>query len=183
MMLDTVDARIPAAWGDLRLLLLDGVVAAQTMFGDHPHVGFGSPRPVLLLETRETFMVKGPGGAAQVELQVELLRLLGFQRLTGARVPDPLPLPDPLPGWSVAAGPAWLELRDPEGDPWVIAETSPDPTWAAAAAGGGIIVLFGPCLGVRPPRGVPQTQYLAGQRAAELRMGIAHGLVAAALIG
>jgi hypothetical protein len=176
MMLDTIDARAPVAWGELRLLLLDGVVAAQTLFGDHPHVGFGSPRPVLLLETSETFMVKGPS-AAQIELQVELMRLLGFQRLTGARVPDA------LPGWSVAMGPAWLELRDPDGDPWVIVETTPDPAWAAAAADGQVIVLFGPCLGVRPPRGVPQAQYLVGQRAAELRMGIAHDLVAAALIG
>jgi len=177
MILDTVDARTHPARDDLRLLLLDGVVAAQTLFGDHPHIGFGSPRPVLLLETGETFMVKGPGAPAQVELQVELLRLLGFQRLTGARVPDP------LPGWSVVVGPAWLELRDPQGDPWVIAETTPDPSWTVAADAGQVIVLFGPCLGVRPPRGVPQTQYLSGQRAAELRMGIAHGLVAAALIG
>jgi len=180
----TVDTRRPdelttslVAWEEISRLLAGEVVDGLALSGDDPMVGLADHRPILLLETSDTMMLGDPVTSRRFELRVELLALCGFRRLT----PE-AGVPDPLDGWTLRRRGRRLELTDQHGNTWAVTITSVSQEWLAAAARGQVLVLYGTCLGVRAPRGVPDSQYGPPQRAAELRAGRHLGLVAAAAV-
>jgi hypothetical protein len=163
-------------WGAISQLVAGCDTAARALTGDDPALGFTGPAAVLLLEPSEPLLATDPATGRAHDLQVELLVRRGFQRFLPGT-----PVPAPLPGWSVRVGPAGLELNDGAGNPWACPEIVPDPSWLSHVDDR-VLVLYGPLLGVRPPRGVPDAQYGPAQRAGELRGARTRGLVAAALI-
>jgi hypothetical protein len=176
----TVETRMdtaPPAWERIRNLFAEDAVAGQALLGDDPVAGLNHRLPLLLVEPSDTLLVTDEATQRTYELQVELLTLRGFRRLT----PDAT-VPGLLHGWAVRRVAGALELRDPYGDLWARVGVTPDSQWLDRARQGEVIVLYGTCLGVRPPDGVPAWQYGPHARAAELRTGRRHGLVAAATV-
>lgn len=165
------------AWDQISRLFAGEVVAGLSLLGDDPMVGLTERRPILLLETSDTMLVRDPATDRTYELQVELLARQGFRRLTPETA-----VPEPLPGWTLRPRSGQLELTDQHGNPWVTADITPDGDWLAAASEGQVVVLYGACLGVCPPGGVPLSQYGPPQRAAELRFARRQGFVAAATV-
>ncbi|HEU4425778.1 MAG TPA: hypothetical protein VFR67_24845 [Pilimelia sp.] len=165
-------------WIHVSQLVSDDAVASRSLLGGDPALGFAAGAPVLLLECSEAMMINEPASGGVHELQTELLIRRGFHRfLPGTAVPPP------LAGWAVTPAPDGLELLDDAGNPWAYADPNPDPRWLAAVeAGRQVLVLYGAWLGVRAPQAVRSAQYGPRRRAAELRAGRAHGLVAAATV-
>jgi hypothetical protein len=174
---DTYLEAAPPVWERIQRLFAEDAVAGQALPGDDPVAALNQRLPILLIEPSDTLLVKDEATHRTYELQVELLTLRGFRRLT----PD-AGVPGLLSGWNLHRAAGALELRDPYRDLWARVDVTPDSRWLADASEGEVVVLYGACLGIRPPQGIPSWQYGPQARAAELRAGRRHGLVAAATV-
>jgi hypothetical protein len=74
-------------------------------------------------------------------------------------------------------------LRDPDGAVYAEGRTALDPAWVSIATSlGSVLVLHGPCLGIRTPAGRTKASFTLADRAEEVKRGRRNGLLAGATV-
>jgi len=160
-----------------RVLPVADITEDGTLILDHsdtvdpiPVAMFEPPRCVISHDTRT--------GTAH-DLLTEAIIAAGFHRISAGA----LWTGRPAQGWGLYRNAEGLVLRDADGAVYAEATTALDPAWVSIATSlGSVLVLHGPCLGIRIPPGRTQASYTVADRAQEITRGRRDGLLAGATV-
>jgi hypothetical protein len=154
-----------------------GIAQDGTLIPDRS--GTVDPIPVVLFEPSRSVISQDCRTGTACDLLTEALITAGFHRIP----PGPIWTGRPAEGWGICRSADGLVLRDPDGAVYAQSTTALDPAWVSTATSlGSVLVLHGPCLGIRTPPGRTETGYTVAHRAEEIKRGRRHGFLAGATV-
>jgi hypothetical protein len=154
-----------------------GITEDGTLIPDRG--GTVDPIPVVLFEPSRCVISHDSRTGTAHELLTEAIIAAGFHRIPAG----PLWTGRPAQGWGLHRTAEGLVLRDADGAVYAEATTALDPAWVSTATSlGSVLVLHGPCLGIRIPPGRTQSSYTVADRAQEITRGRRDGLLAGATV-
>jgi hypothetical protein len=128
-----------------------GVTEDGTLIPDRS--GTVDPIPVVMFEPSRSVISQDSRTGTAHDVLTEALITAGFNRIP----PGPVWSGRPAEGWGIYRSADGLVLRDPDGAVYAEGTTALDPAWVSIATSlGSVLVLQGPCLGIRTPRGAPR---------------------------
>jgi hypothetical protein len=141
--------------------------------------GTVDPIPVVMFEPSRCVISHDSRTGTAYDLLTEAIIAAGFHRIPAG----PLWTGRPAQGWGLYRTAEGLVLRDADGAVYAEATTALDPAWVSTATSlGSVLVLHGPCLGIRTPPGHTQASYTVDDRAQEITRGRRNGLLAGATV-
>jgi len=141
--------------------------------------GTVDPIPVVMFEPSRSVISQDSRTGTAHDLLTEALITAGFHRIA----PGPIWSGRSAAGWGIYRRTDGLVLRDPDGAVYAEGRTALDPAWVSIATSlGSVLVLHGPCLGIRIPAGRTTTSYTIAERAEEITRGRQYGLLAGATV-
>ncbi|MCA1702110.1 MAG: hypothetical protein LC808_02110 [Actinobacteria bacterium] len=154
-----------------------GITEDGTLIPDRS--GTVDPIPVIMFEPSRSVISQDSRTGTAHDLLTETLITAGFHRIS----PGPIWSGRPAEGWGIYRATNGLVLRDPDGAVYAQGTTAFDPAWVSIATSlGSVLVLHGPCLGIRTPPGRTEACYTLADRAEEIKRGRRDGLLAGATV-
>lgn len=154
-----------------------GIAEDGTLIPDRS--GTVDPIPVVMFEPSRSVISQDSRTGTAHDLLTEALITAGFHRI----LPGPIWTGRPAEGWGIYRTTDGLVLRDPDGAVYAESTTALDPAWVSIATSlGSVLVLHGPCLGIRTPPGRTEACYTVADRAEEIKRGRWNGLLAGAIV-
>lgn len=154
-----------------------GITEDGTLVPDRS--GTVDPIPVVMFEPSRSVISQDSRTGTAHDLLTEVLITAGFHRIS----PGPIWTGRPAEGWGIYRRTEGLVLRDPDGAVYAEGTTALDPAWVSIATSlGSVLVLHGPCLGIRTPAGRTKASYTLADRAQEIKRGRWDGLLAGATV-
>jgi hypothetical protein len=154
-----------------------GITAEGILIPDRS--GTVDPLPVVMFEPSRCVISQDSRTGTAHDLLTEAIIAAGFHRIPAG----PLWTGRPAQGWGLYRTTEGLALRDADGAVYAEATTALDPAWVSTATSwGSVLVLHGPCLGIRTPPGRTQASYTVEDRAQEIQRGRRNGLLAGATV-
>jgi hypothetical protein len=154
-----------------------GITEDGTLIPDRS--GTVDPLPVVMFEPSRSVISQDSRTGTAHDLLTEAIITAGFHRI----LPGPIWTGRPAEGWGIYRTIDGLVLRDPDGAVYAEGTTVLDPAWVSTATSlGSVLVLHGPCLGIRTPLGRTESCYTVADRAEEIKQGRRDGLLAGATV-
>ena len=154
-----------------------GITEDGTLIFDRS--GTVDPIPVVMFEPSRSVISQDSRTGTAYDLLTEALITAGVHRI----LPGPIWTGRPAEGWGIYRTTDGLVLRDPDGAVYAESTTALDPAWVSIATSlGSVLVLHGPCLGIRTPPGRTEACYTVADRAEEIKRGRWNGLLAGATV-
>lgn len=154
-----------------------GIAQDGTLIPDNS--GTVDPIPVVMFEPSRSVISQDSRTGTAHDLLTEAIITAGFHRI----LPGPIWTGLPAEGWGMYRTTDGLVLRDPDGAVYAESTTAFDPAWVSTATSlGSVLVLHGPCLGIRTPPGRTEVSYTVADRAQEIKRGRRDGLLAGATV-
>jgi hypothetical protein len=139
-----------------------GVAEDGTLVPDRS--GTVDPIPVVMFEPSRSVISRDSRTGTAHDVLTEALITAGFHRIA----PGPIWSGRPAEGWGIYRTSDGLVLRDPDGAVYAEGTTGLDPAWVSITTSlGSVLVLHGPCLGIRTPPGRTEASYALADRPQE----------------